>query len=471
MILAQSHRQRLNGNNILLLSILIIFFVSSCKIRKGEYYQEDTPATVGGVDTIRWDNKPSDYPPITDNSGSTIVEPVNPVEPQPNPDDKDPDEPDTPVVDPIEETEYSYDVAFMLPFYSNKAGTGQITSSSSLKSLEFYTGAKMALDKLSAEGLNLKVYAYDTQGSSSQVSSIMSRSEFSGMDLVFGPMKTDPLKTAASRVRGKQTVLVSPWNPKTSITSSNPNYIQVSPSLKTHCEAIMKYVRQNHYIGNVVLACKQGTSERNYFTYFQNANKVLAGSTATASIPELEAEYGDNIPLENYYQPDSTVFIVPSWDEKFISNLLRKIAITKGNRKVVVYGLPQWMNFERIDFDYYERLNIHVSSAVFVDAESYEVREFRRDYYNKTGTVPGTDAFLGYDLTLYFGRQLKEKGNSFIRQLDVNPSSQGEYYHTVFQFEGDSPSGTDNFNNIDKFENKHVNILKFDNFGFQHTKQ
>lgn len=469
MISVQSHQPRLSGNKILIFALLLLIMgASACKSKQGGMYIETPGAEVGqpGIDTIVWDTKPSDYPPIRDEDNSVIVTP--PVEPNPTDPITTPVEP--PVVDPIEPIdivqENYFNIAFIAPFYANRTGA-TITSSSSLKSIEFYTGAKMALDKLGASGINMKVHAYDSQGSSAQVSSIMNGSSFYNMDLVIGPMKTDPLKTAAAKVRGGKTVLVSPWNPKTSITSRNPNYVQVSPSLETHCQAIMRHVRNNHHIGNVVLACQQNTNEHNYFRYFQDENKVISGSAATAQIPELQAEYGNNIPLGDYFQPDSTIFIVPSWDEKFVSNFLRKLAIEKGRRKVVVYGMPQWIDFERIDFDYYERLNVHISSALFVDAEDPLVRDFKRDYFNKTGTVPGDDAFLGYDLTMYFGNLLKNKGKDFLQQIDMNHSAPNEFFHTRFQFERESPYGTDNFSTIDKIENKFVNILRFEDFRFR----
>lgn len=476
MTLAQNRQPRLSGNRILsFLLFLIVVSTFACKSRRGgEYYEDGTnnSGTSTELETIVWKDKPGDAPPIMDND--VPVEPVTPpVKPPVKPEDPvvvepDPVEPDPDPKDPDPvEHQYSYNIAFLAPFYTNKAGAGSITSKSSIKSLEFYTGAKMALDILGSEGVNMKVYSYDTQGSASKISSIMARSEFSSMDMVIGPMKTDALKTAAARVKGSRTILISPWNPKSTITSRNPNYVQVSPTLETHCKAIMRHVRKHHDVNDVVLACKENSSESSYFKYFQDENKVISGSASAARLPELEAQYGNNIPLNNYFRPDSTIFIVPSWDEKFVSNFLRKLAIDKGSRKIVVYGLPQWMNFERVDFDYYERLNIHISSAAFIDADDAQVRDFRRNYYNRTGTVPGNDAFIGYDLTLYFGRMLKNKGRNFLQQIDMNPSRDGEYIHTQFQFEADYPYGSDNFSSANKFENKFVNILKFEGFKFQ----
>ncbi len=453
-------------------------------MRKTEQYVETDPAVVQApntapevVDTIDWNSKPTDYPPIAD-------KPVRPPRPGEKPDTTIPDkpdatpdrpgtnpDPDTPITTPdrpntpTESLQGSYNIAIMAPFYTNKETYGQIRSKTAIKSIEFYAGVKMALDKLSQEGLNVNVHTYDTQGSSSVTTSLMNRGEMYNMNLILGPMKTASLKEAAKGIKGRKTVLVSPWNPKTSITNSNPNYIQVNPSLKTHCQAIMKHVLRNYSANKVVLACRKESSEYKNFKFFQDEHKVLTRNTSAPKIPELMAEYGDNIPLGQYYKPDTTVFIIPSWDEKFVSNLLRKIYSERGGSHVVVYGMPQWKDFERIGYEYYERLAVKISHSNFSDKDNPNVQNFRRDFYNMMGTVPSKDAALGYDLMLYFGRLLKNKGSTFNQFLDREYGS--GYLHTTFDFNGIYKTGTDDFTKAERFENQFLNILEFKDFKFR----
>jgi hypothetical protein len=37
-----------------------------------------------------------------------------------------------------------------------------------------------------------------------------------------------------------------------------------------------------------------------------------------------------------------------------------------------LYGLPQWEQYDRIDLDYFEKLNVHISSNAFLDETSTE---------------------------------------------------------------------------------------------------
>ncbi len=476
MILAQNHPLRLNGNKGLFLLLIFVFSLGSCKqFRKTEKYEDTPPATVDGprvdptqVDTVKFQTKPNDYPPIAD-------APNRPVRPGEKPPTR-PDEPATPTeptdpVVPIETTpteniQGSYNVAIMAPFNTHKETYGQVRSKTSIKSIEFYAGVKMALDRLGTEGVKLNVYTYDTQGSSSITRSIMSRPDFYNMNLIIGPMKTESVKAAAEWVKGKKnSVLVSPWNPKVSITKENPNYVQVNPSLETHCKSIMRHVRKNFSASKVVLACREETKESNNFKYFQDENKVISRNASAPQLRELVAEYGDDIPLHDYMQSDTTVFIIPSWDEKFVSNLLRKIYSAKHRSHVVVYGMPQWKDFERIGYEYYEYLNIHISHPNFMDKNNENVQNFRRDFYNLIGTVPSKDALLGYDTMLYFGRMLQKKGTTFNTFLDQENGY--DYMHTQFHFDPIFKTGTDNFNKAERYENQYLNILEYTGFNFQ----
>jgi hypothetical protein len=174
--------------------------------------------------------------------------------------------------------------------------------------------------------------------------------------------------------------------------------------------------------------------------------------------------------LQSYVNPGrTTVFLVPSYkSETFVYALLRKLAIgRKAGDRIVVYGLPTWQNFGRIDFDYYENLNVHVSSGSFVDSYNPEVRLFKKKYFERYKIAPEDEAVLGYDVTMFTGRMLQKYGTKFPLSLD---KEEAKYLQSTMLFEPviENPTFNDNMiNKVDYFENKFVHILKFDNYYFQ----
>lgn len=491
MISVQNLLQRLSGNKRLLdkvsyfILISTILTLSACgatkKANTGNSKTGDTLDPIEGtrynpqtgkhepvvdgkqpVDTVRWSQNPNTKPPIqsdpskygqgkNDNPGDVVVDPS----------------------DPTPEISYKNKMAIMLPFLSDRfSSSSSSLSEKSRRAVEFYAGAKVAFDELNNEGINLQVAVYDTKGSEAETTALLQRQGIREASMIIGPVKRANLKKVAAYAKQNKKILVSPISPSSSIGVDNPYYVQVSPSLQTHCEAITNHVRKNYSADQVVLVCRDKSQEKARLKYFQDANAAYEGSSFAPKLKEYivtdpTTDFNEMDPMPYILEDKTTVFVVPSFsNEKFIYSLLRKLSIAKGNRKVVVYGFPQWMRYELISPDYLERLNVHISSSSHVDPDSYEVKQFKEKYFYRYGTVASMNAFIGYETTLYFAKMLHKHGKIANSVIDREPA---ELMHSKFIFEPiNANSGNiENFTDIKQYENKHVNILEFKDFHYQ----
>lgn len=487
MILAQNHPQRLNGNKFsrfflyfLLVFIPAIVLLSSCgagktktpaseiitpegkKVYNPKTGKYEFPTEVTGkVDTVKWtDASPAVNDPIKSDSSQYMEEETTPiVDDNPN---------GTGVFN-------TYNVSIMLPFNSHKVNTveGGIHSSS-MSALHYYEGVKMALDELNSDGANFNVSVMDTKRSESEVENLLKRSSLVNAHMIIGPYSTKPLTKVVEFAKENKKPLLSPVNTSGSITSENPYYVQINPSLQSHCSRITAHALERYEADQIVLVCRNKEAEVNRLKYFQDANKEIAGSTATPKLKEfiidatVAEEYGELDLLPLIKAEKTTVFIVPSYsNETFISNFMRQVAISKGQNKVVIYGMPRWMEYDRISYDYYERLNVHVSSANYVNKDDFKVKEFYRKFYERYGMLPSENAFTGYDAMMYFGKQLDKHGMNFVKEID---SELEEHLSTKFEFERNISTAdavNENFDNVNYVENKFVNILRFKDYQFQ----
>lgn len=368
----------------------------------------------------------------------------------------------------------TYNIAIMIPFNSDKVNTleGGIHSSS-MSSLHFYEGAKLALDVLSTEGANFNVSVMDTKRSETETSSILNRSALQNAHMIIGPYSSKPLEQVAEFAKANQKTLISPVNTSGRITAENPFYLQANPSLQSHCEAILKHALNQYSADQIVLVVRDKGAEVSRLKYFQDTHKLISGTNAAPLKeyridPVVAQEFGE-LQLSPYIkQGQTTVFIVPSYsNETFVSNLMRQVEIAKGRNDVVMYGMPRWMEYERISYDYFENLKLHVSSANFVDKEDAKIKEFITKFYDRYGSLPQEDAFQGYDLTLYAGRQLMKHGVNF---KDVIDTEGAQMLSTKFEFERlvtPEDAANERFDKINYIDNKYVNILKFEDYHFQ----
>ena len=375
-------------------------------------------------------------------------------------------------------TEYltSYNVAFMLPFVTNRFDptSGQIDNISDW-ALHFYGGAKIAFDKLSEEDVKLNVSVLDTEGSPRQVSTLLRQETLQDAHLIIGPYRGDNVNMVASAIKRNNTIMVSPHFVPDNDNQSNPKYIQVKPSIKSHCEALVRHARKYFRPSQIVLVARNNPEEINALRYLQDENARLENDVYAEPFQEYivnvdnQANLDDIDVLPFVSLGDSTAFIVPSWSsEKFVYSFLRKVDVTRAEENtVVVYGMPQWTSFERIDFEYYDNLEVHVSSSNYLNPMSAEVQAFKKSFFDRFGLVPNEEAFLGHDVALYFGRMLAKHGTKFQYFLNQDPQ---DLLHTRFEFgEVKISNSVQDIANlpIQKFENKYLNILKFQDFQFQ----
>lgn len=418
------------------------------KNKKGRLSNKDLEK----VDTIIWSSRPDDIS-IRNERKVVVID----------------DKPDDIQVkdDPREKVTYgTYNLAILIPALSNRLNPNSdgISSKISLRALQFYGGAKLALYHLENEGMNFNVSVYDTKGSPSELSRILSEPGVQNANMLIGPYRKQLVQQTASFAKQNKKILISPWNPSTGISRENPYYIQVKPFLKTHCEAIIDNVKSRFRSDQIRLLARSNPKELPLFSYFQKQNQVTEGGAASRIVELAVPENSDFDLSGQFIEGDTTVFIIPSWNENFVGDILRQIYSARGRNPVIVYGMPQWQDFEKISYDYYEKLNVHISASSYVDFKSTKVNLFSQDFYNLYGVLPTDDAFLGYDSTLYFGRMLAKHGAYFQYKID---SESDERLHTKFQFETMYKEGDDSFSTIEQFENKYVNILRFQNYMFK----
>lgn len=396
------------------------------------------------MDTVRWTTSTNPKPPIKNDPNGTRPGQAG--------------------------TGNSYHIAFLLPFLSAQA-EGTAVPEKSRMAVQFYAGAKIALEQLSREEkINLVVDVYDTQTSDADFQKLMADPRLEKAALFVGPVRNSHLTAFAEWAKPRRKIILSPESPASDLTRQNPDFIQIAPSLRAHCEAIVRHVRKTHRTDAVTLVCKEKEADR--LPYFQNANALIGGGGRFAELllPDVTASFSA-IDLKKYIKAGRTsVFVLPTWaSQDFVNGFLRRLRESKGANHVEVYGMPQWRSFESIEPEFFTANNVHITAASHMQYAAQEVKDFQQKFYDATGTIPDHDGFNGYDVTLFAGRMLARYGLAFPEQLSLE-SYQG--LHGDFRFApvystGAVDAGT---GQPDYLENTFVHILKFGPSGFVPAK-
>lgn len=434
--------------------------------------EEDVDYLPTALDTIDWRRNPaSDMPPIKVDSQNSGENSNNNSNTNGNKNEERTDNSgDFPTT-----MKSSYNVALMLPFVTNKFSTldSEIYPKSEW-AIQYYGGTQLALDRLKTEGINLNINTLDTQGSEGKVNNEISNNPaVLNADLIVGPYRSVNVRQVAEFAKTRQIPVVSPYSAASNVSIDNPYLVQVNPSLNTHIEKITAHALSRFNANQIVLVVRDKAEERARLKLFQNAQKTIEKSDDVTPFREFiindDGKYNN---LEgairgHFISGGTTVFIVPTWsNEIFVNSFLRQVEIARRSYdKVSIYGMPQWMEFTNTDYTYFEKLNVHVSNSFFVNKETEDARAFRQSFYNRYGKRAEEAAYLGYDVMLYFGRQIHSRGTQFQQFLPENPA---DMLHANFRF---APvfdvrvgTGIDANAQIERYENSFVHLLKFQDY-------
>lgn len=497
MILVPNHRRLLSGNNFFIL-LCVLFLSSSCELFKkaqdapsarekkedemetlqsplvydpirNEWVRVSAETPTEKMDTIQWSLVAANqYPPITSIPLSS--------------DNLIPGSPDVGIVERDNfgsEKKSSYNVVMMLPFLSNQFDPiADQFSNISKWTLNYYGGTQMALNQLEQEGLSLKVNVLDSKGDENEVNQILqNNTAMKNADLVIGPYRRDNIRMVAEFAKRNDITMISPYSASANLTDDNPYYLQVSPSLEAHCRAIIFNARKKFRAEQIVIIYQDSPAKQQTVQFFQEANKLYAENPMAAPLTEISFPANELPSVEDMDltsvlgDKDSVAVIIPGWsssDQNFVYTMMSQIDLDRDPFQYLeLYGLPQWQQYDRIDLDYFEKLNVHISSNAFLDETSPDIQQFKRDFYDQYGVIAPFEAYQGYDIMLFAGRMMQKYGNKFQFHLEKESP---QYLHTRFEFERvvdpTATSGTENLP-IEQFENKFVNILQFKNYRFQ----
>ena len=501
MISAQNRQPLLNGSKSLLLYFGLSLLLASCELlkpvsdatpsdkeatdRRAEVIQgsrvynpqtdawETVQQLTVPMDTIVWrETAENIYPPILSKPDAFPI--------QQSPDAGKPGVNSEPVrVDLNGSVFYdTYKISLLLPLFADQPVQNNAIDPNSLWGLHFLSGFRMGLDELSAQGHKLQLSILDTKANELTTAELLrNNADLKAAHLIIGPYKRENVAQVAQHVRNTQQLLVSPFSAAANISSANPNYIQVNPTLETHCRSIMEYIYGKFERDAILLVARNDTAEISRLQFFNDEYRRLNGDRDTLPLQQLIVpnynfpNFTQDVNIISYLDgnnsSDTTVIIIPSWaDERYISALLEKIYNSLDTyQSVIVFGMPQWMNFEQVDLELYHELNLHLTSSTFIDPMRTDLLDFRLKFFERFGDIPREEAYNGYSIALYFCDQLRQHGTRFQFSMEKEPK---DMLHTRFAFRKivrTNPADRE-FPVIDRWENKFVNILRYQDYQF-----
>ena len=257
--------------------------------------------------------------------------------------------------------------------------------------LDFYSGALMAIDSAKTIGIPVDVSIFDSQETknSSNISVIHQQNNLESADAIIGPFYQNNVEKTAALVSSKNVAVISPLSKD--IGNSFPNLYQTIPSAEVLKRAVFEYMITKG--GNIIAVVdKKKESARQFiqqnYSQVQFAALLENGSLSAESLKGLLVK--DKI---NYVVLASENTGMIKWTMSTMMGVMAKY-----NVQLVIMEPNETLDTDEISFENLTKLKLMYPS-ISRENESTEALIFEKEYRKKNKIAPSTFATRGFDVT------------------------------------------------------------------------
>lgn len=288
--------------------------------------------------------------------------------------------------------------------------------SKSLNGLEFYEGALLAVDSLSKKGVKAVIHAFDIPDSLA-LAKVLRNPVLKSAAIIIGPFHGKRFETVAAFAKENNIVCVSPVLKKSDIAQNNTFVNKVLPSEEIQIRQMGEYIGRFNCKKNIIIM-HSGNSDS---LMIEKLKSGLKSRCDSAKLHVINTK-GRGVKLvDSLIQPNAENIVMAfSRDESYVSRLVLHLEKKNSKQRVVtLFGLNEWQDFENIEVEYFQNLNLHLPVDLFVDYSRQEVKNFLAKFRDKYLAEPDKYSYLGYDVTMYYLQMLNKFGKTFYQRPET----------------------------------------------------
>jgi LysM repeat protein len=331
-------------------------------------------------------------------------------------------------------------LALLLPFNISKIESDTVNSTQARlmkdkflnMTLDFYSGALMAIDSARVLGMNVDIKILDSQETKNtfDAASLVTENNLSAMDAVIGPFYQANVEKLAEMLQSTNTPVISPLSKESGKKFSN--LYQSMPSLEQMRASIFEFM--NAKAGNVVAVVdpKKGSVKQ----YLQE-NQVSARIVGLSAKNTFSADS-----LRVCLKKDKMNYVVLASESTgmILATTNAMLAAQKDYQVQLVIMEPnETLDFEEISLTRLTKLKLLYPSLTRPN-ESLEANQFDVKYKKLNKIIPNAFAIRGFDVTFDTLLRLSQE-KTFEQTIQFDDSEQIE---SKFNYNPNSTHGYSN---------------------------
>ena len=296
-------------------------------------------------------------------------------------------------------------IAVMLPFMLNSSTPGK----PAMRYTEFFRGFLMGVDTLATRhgARPVKVYAYDTAGSTDTIKSILKkRPELQEVDLIIAPDTEVHLNLLAEFGQQHDIPVLNNFVVKDDSYLKNSAMMQGNiPLQQMFARSIDEMMKRFPDHTPVVLTRKGGATDRTEFV------KMLKDYAADAGKEVIDITFEDKLTEADLAKlaPRKHLFVTVSGRQAEVNKVLPALVAYKEKApdidNVIVMGYPEWITYRGETLQNMQAANTYVFTRFYNNPEDLQTRPadeaYKRLYGANMEEAMPRMGLMGYDTALY----------------------------------------------------------------------
>lgn len=297
-------------------------------------------------------------------------------------------------------------IVLMLPFNAeNSVGL------KNNQAMQFFTGAKVALNRLSKSGKNINVKVIDTKNES-DIQSILATHDLSKTDAIIGPIKSGAVVEVADFLKGSGIGIISPFA-NTEELNNYENLFVANPREEVLADQIIDEIKKSYAGEQVYLLTDNDHQDLAEYTkkalekqlkanvvIVKEANKIVQPNDKVGDVdyftPIIAVMVGDNDALGKQYLERMKTF-----NKDYVKGF--------GIKSVDVYDIYNSENAKNIDA--FREFGFVYSTSYIMNTRNDETISILKDFKDVYCNIPTRAEQLGYDVVYDIVDRMNSKGD------------------------------------------------------------
>jgi hypothetical protein len=315
--------------------------------------------------------------------------------------------------------------------------------------LAFYEGVTIAADSLKKAGYNIDIYVHDITSAEESVDVLIKKKIIDSADLIIGAVQPSDIPALAYYTKEKKINFISAMSPADAGVIRDKYLTILQPTLKTHCESLIKNVAGKYPHTRITLLYRDATPlDENAYKLTTDQDAIRYRQHNCNELPtksELARLFDTTVP---------NIVVIPILDVVYADSLLRKLSKYFPSTHFEIYGMPTWVGIGDLRKEnIFPNLTVNVTTAFSMDANAPNARYVSRTYRTLYGSKATEATFHGYEITMWYATLLKRYGTLFNTNYADNAAAPFTKYEIMPQWDDD---GHALYN-----ENKHIVLSRY----------